>query len=482
MKMLTILCCVAIIPTVLCAPYTYTTKYIDVPIDHFNFANNATFKLRYLVNDTYYVKDGPIFFYTGNEGQIETFAQNTGFINDIAPKFNALIVFAEHRYYGESLPFGNQSYTNLKNLGYLSSSQALADFVYLITELKQQYKSQELSSVPVIAFGGSYGGMLSAWIRIKYPAMVEGAIASSAPIWQFTDLTPCKLFYRIVTNVYETFGTEKCADTIKKSWALLRAQGKSDAGKAWLTEEFKLCSPLKTDANISALADWISGIYVNLAMVNYPYPTGFLAQLPAYPVREVCDNINSINITSDRDHLKAISMGLSVYTNFTKSKKCNSLGGTSANLGEKGWGFQSCTEMVMPMCSTDDDMFENLKWDFKQYQEDCTKSYFGVKPLNPYLPIMEYGGKDLEAASNIVFSNGLMDPWSSGGVLSNVSSKIFSVILPDGAHHYDLRSANPDDTDTVKDVRNFHVKAIKSWLKNFYKAHTLANVNDFSKF
>lgn len=57
---------------------------------------------------------------------------------DLAPEFNAAVVFAEHRFYGKTHPFGNNSYSSVQNLGYLSSEQALADFVLLIRHLKNE--------------------------------------------------------------------------------------------------------------------------------------------------------------------------------------------------------------------------------------------------------------------------------------------------------------------------------------------------------
>ena len=59
-----------------------------------------------------------------------------------------------------------------KHLNYLTSEQALADFAVLIKYLKQTIDGAANS--PVVAFGGSYGGMLSAWMRIKYPNIVIG--------------------------------------------------------------------------------------------------------------------------------------------------------------------------------------------------------------------------------------------------------------------------------------------------------------------
>lgn len=110
-------------------------ELVEQPTDHFSYRVDppaapakATFQQRLLVNDTWVrchlralvapspartrdliaynnlfrllqwdAKSGPIFLYTGNEGDIETFAQNTGLMWDLAPHFKALVAFAEHR-------------------------------------------------------------------------------------------------------------------------------------------------------------------------------------------------------------------------------------------------------------------------------------------------------------------------------------------------------------------------------------------------
>ncbi|KAE8743691.1 hypothetical protein FOCC_FOCC010732, partial [Frankliniella occidentalis] len=318
--------------------YGYVTKYLTVPVDQFSFTWNDTFQLRYLVNDTWWDKQkpGPIFFYTGNEGDITLFAQNTGFMWDIAAEFRALVVFAEHRYYGKSLPFGAKSFEEPKYLGYLTAQQALADFVAVIGELRKGQSFPRQS--PVIAFGGSYGGMLSAWIRMKYPHIVSGAISASAPVLMSAGLTPCDAFSRIVTSVYHAAAPD-CAENIKRSWKALRNISNTDDGKAWLSKTFSLKKAIHTPADVNTLLEWLNNAYTDVAMANYPYPADFLGDMPAYPVHEVCKPLRK-RVKDDKELAKAIFQGVSVYFNYTGRAKVLDVNNSDSLLDVSGWDYQ----------------------------------------------------------------------------------------------------------------------------------------------
>lgn len=77
----------------------------------------------------------------------------------------------------------------------------MADFAVLLTQIREDYNLSTTNN-PIIAFGGSYGGMLAAYMRFKYPNIIQGAIASSAPIYiTVPGLVPTNYFFTDVSNV-----------------------------------------------------------------------------------------------------------------------------------------------------------------------------------------------------------------------------------------------------------------------------------------
>ncbi|XP_071372461.1 lysosomal Pro-X carboxypeptidase [Centroberyx affinis] len=447
---------------------SYETLYFDQKIDHFGFLEDGTFKQRYLVAKKHWNQEGgPILFYTGNEGDITWFCNNTGFMWETAEELGAMLVFAEHRYYGESLPFGQESYSDSKHLNYLTSEQALADFAVLIRELKKSVPGAQLS--PVIAVGGSYGGMLSAWMRMKYPNIVVGALAASAPIWQFPGLVPCGDFYKIVTQDFARSGFN-CDVNIRRSWKAIDNVSSTGDGLQWLSEEFSLCSPLKKKDDSVSFKAWLQETWVNLAMVDYPYEASFLQPLPRWPIQAVCKYLGFDSAVSDYQLLHGISQAAKVYYNYTGSASClNTSQTATGSLGLMGWYYQACTEMVMPMCTDGiQDMFEAQDWNFQAFSDEC-HTLFGVRPRADWARTV-YGGKDIASHSNIIFSNGGLDPWSGGGVTHNITDSLVAIVIPDGAHHLDLRYNNDYDPPSVRAARAMEVAYFKEWIMQAKKA------------
>ncbi|PSS21024.1 Lysosomal Pro-X carboxypeptidase [Actinidia chinensis var. chinensis] len=443
----------------------YKTHYFPQILDHFTFQPQSSkiFYQKYLINSHYWHKNGPIFVYTGNEGDIEWFAANTGFMLDIAPKFNALLVFIEHRFYGQSMPFGKKSYKSAKTLGYLNSQQALADFAVLIRSLKKNYSSE---ASPVVVFGGSYGGMLAAWFRLKYPHIAIGALASSAPILQFDDITPWSSFYDAVSKDYKD-ASLNCYEVIKGSWQELEDLSAQKLGLAELSKTFKTCKNLQS---VYSVRNWLWEAFVYTSMVNYPTEANFMMPLPAYPVQAMCKIIDGFSTRATK--ISKVFAAASMYYNYSQTEKCFDLENETDAHGLSGWGWQACTEMVMPMTCSDDSMFPPSSFDYKDFAENCRKKY-GVMP-RPHWITTEYGGSRIEqvlkrSGSNIIFSNGMQDPWSRGSVLKNISATIIALVTKQGAHHVDFRSATKEDPDWLVQQRRQEEEIIQSWVDEYYR-------------
>ena len=166
----------------------------------------------------------------------------------------------------------------------------------------------------------------------------------------------------------------------------------------------------------------------------------------------------------DQSLLLQLFQGISVYANFTGQTTCiDTNEQADQSLGDLGWDFQACTEMVMPMCSDGvNDMFQPEPWNLEKYSDRCFKKW-KVRPRAMMAPLI-YGGKNITASSNIVFSNGLLDPWSTGGVTKSLSDSLVAIIIPEGAHHLDLRGQDPNDPSSVVKARELEKQFIQKWL------------------
>ncbi|ESR37654.1 hypothetical protein CICLE_v100282721mg, partial [Citrus x clementina] len=203
-------------------PPEFVTYYYTQTLDHFNYKpeSYATFQQKYIKNFKYWggaSTSSPIIVYIGEEAPLTFGVHGKGFIVDLASRFKAMLLYIEHRYYGDSMPFGSfgEAFRDANTLGFLSSTQALGDCAQLITDVKRNLSAE---NCPAIAIGGSYGGMLASWLRLKYPHIAIGALASSAPILYFDDLTPQNGYHVVVTNDFRDV-SESCYNTIKQSWS-----------------------------------------------------------------------------------------------------------------------------------------------------------------------------------------------------------------------------------------------------------------------
>ena len=455
--------------------------YVAQRMDHFG-PSPGNYMQRYFLHDDFYRKGGPMFFYLGNEADVTLYVNATGLMWENAQEFGALIVFAEHRYYGKSHVFPKDP---LSNLQYLSVEQALMDYATLIDHLKTEYKFREEDAV--IGFGGSYGGMLASWARFQYPHVWDGVIAASAPIVSFEfhgDFYEPDFFAQGVTYDVTTkagVGNEYCEINLRKAFA---EQALVNLTPSMIRSSFQICSDDNTtDAELGwSATNWINEALAYMAMGNFPYPSSYIlngsGELPAFPVRVACQSFQ--HDTTGEHQIEEWLAGLvsfaGVYYNYTGELSCNTL---SAPVNKESqivstlWNYQYCSQIfqVFAQNTTPNDMYWDSPWDGDAVANQCLETY-GFYPDRHHFPLVYGTPKEwAKHASNIVWSQGEYDPWKGGGMMhtytdddDDADHSLHVVVISKGAHHLDLFFSHEDDPDAVIAARKLEMNQAKLWI------------------
>ncbi|KAL6199817.1 hypothetical protein ACLB2K_029599 [Fragaria x ananassa] len=337
-------------------PSEYETFYYNQTLDHFNFRPDSfsTFQQKYVINSKYWGGSNisaPIFAYHGAEVSLDSVISYTGFLPENANQFQALLIYIEHRYYGESIPFGSrtEAFQNASTLVYFNSAQALADYAEILVHVKTQLNAEHS---PVIVIGGIIWWNACFMVSAEIPPYIAlGALASSAPILYFDDIIPLENGYlSIVTKDFRE-ASETCYQTIKQSWSEIDTIASMPDGLSNLSKIFHTCSGI--DGAASLTNDTLAKIFAGLV---------------------------------------AIEGNRSCYLSIApSSSSTNALPSSANDETSEGWGWQACSEMVMPVFAVGNNtMFQPYSFDVQSYINKC-KAQYGVPSRRNWITTY-YGG------------------------------------------------------------------------------------------
>jgi len=301
-----------------------------------------------------------------------------------------MYISIEHRYYGESLPFAEFTAANLQ---WLSSQQALADTANFI----EQHNQTLSNPGPWIVFGCSYSGALSSWFRAKYPNSVVASVAPSGPVFAQSNFTS---YYGQFETSCDLIGYPECVTAVQNGVSQISEMLSTPSGISQLEQIFNTCQPLNT----TDTPNW----FFELVLMEQVGGSDQMDNAPDWPLNATCDMMTS---TTNYVQNWADTFGNSSTCNpFSQTEwiKLSSLPLPSSN---RAWFWQKCTE-----------------FGFFKPSYPGTSVFWGDVPVDPMLGWCEqifgvpglvpdtewtntfYGGYDLKA-SNVMFTNGLLDPW-----------------------------------------------------------------------
>lgn len=454
--------------TVLPPPLWYSQ-----PVDQFDPKANATWQQRYFVNASYWTQTGPVFLMLGGEGPANPswlVADTEIMLN--AQKYGAMVILLEHRYYGESHPTPD---TSLPNIKYLSSRQALADAARFHDFIVAVYKMT--SSNKWVVFGGSYSGALSAWMRILYPEIIVGAVASSGPV--LAELNFYQYLEVVQSSLSVTTQGTQCVETVQAAITELDKMLEDEQGWPFADELFFVDPPLKSMDDARQLVGNIVDIFAGVVQYNQDN-TAFEGRNNTYTTEVLCGFLSDPSKGTPLQRVAALNALFLKYSgqNTTDASYKDLVDGMrmykwedgSVTSGERQWYYQTCTEFGYFQTTDSDkqpfgdlvnlDSFTDVCYDvFNITQSAVLQSVYNTNSF--------YGGKNIPTnVTNIVFPNGSIDPWHVLGITQNITDQLPAIFINGTAHCANMYPPSSSDLPGLTSARVEISALIGSWISS----------------
>ncbi|KAI0287248.1 serine carboxypeptidase S28-domain-containing protein [Russula brevipes] len=463
------------------------------PLDHFGNSTDATFQQRFWVNARYYKPrpGAPVIVIDSGEtkGEDRLPFLDTGIADILARATGGIGVVLEHRYYGQSVGVKNFSTDELR---WLNNEQALEDSANFMRNVKFQGIDEDLTArkTPWIYYGGSYAGARAAHMRVLYPDLVFGAIASSAVThaaltnWEYMDVIRLAADPICSSNLVYSIAT---IDKLLKS-SRLRGPLKNLFDLAGLESDQDFVSVLTFPLDSWQERNWDPAVGSTefdhfCATLNGDTPTledtSRMVTLPGLP---------KVNIALSnyakwvRENVVTLCAGMTVEDCFGTN---NDSSYQAADLGQEWrlWTFQVCTQWgyftTAPPKSIPTIISRLLDIDYEH--KICTQAFppgahYQVPPLPNVTAVNALGDYNI-AADRLAFIDGEVDPWRpdtphskyGGAVERNDTLLRPFKLIPGGVHHWDENGLG-DGKLEPKEIYQIHeetIEFVKTWLEDW---------------
>ncbi|KAL1745274.1 peptidase S28 [Schizophyllum fasciatum] len=484
----------------------FPEQWFEQPLDHFGNETSDIFKQRYWVSKRHYTPGagGPVIVLDGGEtsGEDRLPFLDTGIVEILTRATGGVGVILEHRYYGEYYDLRRGKTQPVQNLTtdslrFLNNEQSAADSAYFMANVKFDGIDEDLTApkTPWIYYGGSYAGARSAHMRVLYPELVYGAIASSGVThaiiedWEYMETIRnaapknCSLGLQNSIQTIDQILSEggSAADDLKTLFGLKGLEHNDDFGNILRNPVFEWQSKCwNSDCGTDAFDEFCEALTAapSAELAKYAYGE------PRRSVN-VTDNLAvDYVIQNYANYVNETYVARNCPSNYTVEQCFGSYDdaaykATDLSQDWRLWQFQVCTQWGFFNVAPPDPAHPRIISSFITLETEskiCKQAYdpgehFTVPAQPNITAVNALGGYDI-AADRLAIIDGEVDPWRPDTPHSldakprdDTTIRPYKLI-PGAVHHYD-EYGYTNLTQEPPEIQKIHeemIAFVKEWL------------------